>query len=791
MSLMSGTHQFDLCPREIVKLPKLEYDAKAANCRPTFCLGLGNTGTRVLTRIRQKLWERHGHPSTLPAIKLLAVDTDPRDLTDACLPSNGLTPEETFAMPLREPKAYRDDPKMHLGWLNRRWIYNVPKSLRTEGIRTLGRLALATHIDELSIRIRQVMSDLVLPEHLATTAETLELDPNATPRVIIVGAASGGTCSGSAIDFAYLIRAILYELSVPAEDVLGFFTHSTTSEDSGRELSIANTLAFLSELHHFSCVEEYPGDESLDIPAFTDRTTTFASTYLMPLGEDLSEEKLSQQIDGLAEYLCLASASRCGTYFDNCRTAENESQGMPLRTIGIAHTNASQDSMASKVAGRLGRELIRSWGSQSVHEGFDPEQVAVQLLKNEEATLEPLVRSIHGKLNEVFGDAVEQIRLGLKQRFQPGDRAASKNDIWHYIEDVLAFGDTSNSDSRFPQAVEGLLTEFRTQRVPRLADAVLAVVDLPNGPRISGADRVASVLTRSLVSRQNQLEEHARTISRRIQQRYEILLAPDSLLDGNVDTFFVEWAKVILQRFTIESSLQVTKTLIEGVVATSHTIQNLRTQLTRLVMSDVDAPSGNWNESKATTLEAELGVRIEKQLEANSLRSKRRLNLLIQQGILQPNGGLRAVLGDAKSTERYRMQFQEALGAIAIEQLKSISFDDLFDDVLSVEQCASWLVEGAQAKLTSLGGELRAMYAHPVRGSVAEGLLNEVRGMMDCQPAVIPATVGEIVACMEAERVPLENVAMDLLRNRPDAIEYASRLHTRTDVNWTHISSMR
>ena len=126
---------------------------------------------------------------------------------------------------------------MHLSWLSRRWIYNIPKSLRTEGIRPLGRLAFATHMESLTIRLRQILSELLDADALQKTAATLGLEDMAQPRVVLVGSASGGTCSGMAIDVAYILRFILQQLGAGQQDVIGFFTHSTNSQTSPARIS--------------------------------------------------------------------------------------------------------------------------------------------------------------------------------------------------------------------------------------------------------------------------------------------------------------------------------------------------------------------------------------------------------------------------------------------------------------------------------------------------------------------------------------------------------------------------
>ena len=65
-------------------------------------------------------------------------------------------------MPLRKPEEYRADSGKLLQWLSRRWLYNIPRSLETEGLRPLGRLALVDH----GVKLREL-----LRSHLTRIAE--------------------------------------------------------------------------------------------------------------------------------------------------------------------------------------------------------------------------------------------------------------------------------------------------------------------------------------------------------------------------------------------------------------------------------------------------------------------------------------------------------------------------------------------------------------------------------------------------------------------------------------------
>jgi hypothetical protein len=55
----------------------------------------------------------------------------------------------------------------------------------------------------------------------------------------------------------------------------------------------------------------------------------------------------------------------------------------------------------------------------------------------------------------------------------------------------------------------------------------------------------------------------------------------------------------------------------------------------------------------------------------------------------------------------------------------------------------------------------------------------------DAQPTVVIDDEADLLVCYEVEELPLPRVAAAVLDQRFQAVEAASRLHTRSDVPWT------
>lgn len=793
LTLASGTRPFAISPTETTSLPTVDYDATKAKCRPTLFLGVGKTGTNVVRQLRRRLNERNGAADKLPAIKLLCIDADSDDLATCCHTGtdSSLSSHEVFRVPLRRPEDYREDANMHLAWLSRRWIYNVPKSLQTEGIRPLGRLALATHVDELAIRLRQVLSDLVRPEQLAETASTLELEPQEDPRVVIVGSVSGGTCSGMGIDLAYITRAILRELGKTTQDVIGMFTHSATFSEQQRELPIANTLAFLNELYHFSCVEEFPGDESCGIPPSLDGTTTFASTYLVHLGDDLDQDTYDSNIDSIAEYLYLSSATVCATYFDMCRRTETETSGLPLRTVGLYRSGEGRVDLVAQAAQRLGEQVLSQWTTELTLDSFDPSSPAAEFLQLQNADVEGMRGLVHETITHVMKDPVASISQSLLEAYEAGevgDREETAQRVWQTADDIFGFERVPETPSRLTEAANALCEHFAQARVPELIEFITKVIDAP-GPRLAGASKTAAEIERRLDSQQYQLRAYIDDCAREIDQTCRSLASPGSKVNRQPLEFFTPLAELLLTRFSLETILRLTESLQPAVASSNEIIEELHTKFEYIIQQQDSSASQHADESESPS--GLVQQRITDMLKELFSKLAQRVEQHLHHNMLDQQGGLRQILDDPRRIDEFLTEFDEAKRATIVEQLKELPADAMFGDELTPTELAQWMAEFANPRLTCCGGALRLMHAYPSRTNPADQLVKDISAETGHQPSLIPATVGELVSCIEAESVPLDNVAMHLLKDRPDSIEFASRLHTRVDISWTHISSMR
>jgi eukaryotic-like serine/threonine-protein kinase len=341
-------------------LPPIQIAGDEAGLRPVLVLGVGGTAARALRLLHQRWSERFGDMSAMPALQMLLLDTDPRTIGEAMSgnPASALDPAQTLLTPLGRHEDYGDAWEKHSRWLNRRWLCNIPRSQRTEGLRPLGRLALVDHAEEVLRRLRTAIAGIMAPDALAESARHAARPVRSTaPSIVLVASVSGGTGSGMVLDLAYAVRKVLAELSCQGTSLCGILTHSALRHSSERMLSILNAYACLREFCHYSAAG-YPGDTVCGLPAFGLEVPPFDDTYLIDLGDKLSEPDYQQATGDLAEHLYLATTTAVGALLEKHRAIARErsgpaSSGPTVCSVGFCRLACSADELSRPVAQSL------------------------------------------------------------------------------------------------------------------------------------------------------------------------------------------------------------------------------------------------------------------------------------------------------------------------------------------------------------------------------------------------------------------------------------------------------
>lgn len=246
--------------REIETLPPLSGDTDSAGDtfagiplpdagtgerrRKSLVVGLGGTGAKTLMAIRRNLIAMNPDELENQSTGFLFTDSDPSTIEMVVDPDRKerLSYASTVAIPLKTPQYYRQSDSQYLSQLSRRWVYNIPRSLKTEGVRPLGMLAFLDNVPALFDALQETISEVGLSHSKEHIHEPIDFR--------IVSSAHGGTGSAIVSEVGFLIRQIAAEFGIPVEIEL-ILTCATPNGNTASDLTTASALACLTEINHY------------------------------------------------------------------------------------------------------------------------------------------------------------------------------------------------------------------------------------------------------------------------------------------------------------------------------------------------------------------------------------------------------------------------------------------------------------------------------------------------------------------------------------------------------------
>lgn len=331
---------------------------------PTLYIAVGGLGANVLCRMRSLLAKDNEARPYADRCESIAIDTSRDDLREACSGKweSPLRSDDTLHIPLKLPKCY-DDARDILGWVSRRWLYNIPRSLETRGYRPLGRVALVDHGSE----VRKLIDDKV-----ARISALAKADPDGEDlafsaiRIVILASTGGGSGSGVVIDVANAAKASAANHGLTAV-VQAFLLCNCFANNSASPLLAANTYALLAELEH---VATHGNETSTSITAenaqFESAANPFDHVYWLPVRSRTNEVPSQDSLETIAWYLAAEMTSEIGGMLAACRQTPTPredvaGQTLRLRKFGMAALNAQKQPFVEELAAELAEEVKRFW----------------------------------------------------------------------------------------------------------------------------------------------------------------------------------------------------------------------------------------------------------------------------------------------------------------------------------------------------------------------------------------------------------------------------------------------
>ncbi|HEX4148500.1 MAG TPA: tubulin-like doman-containing protein [Pirellulales bacterium] len=788
--------------------------------RPTLFLGLGGLGGKTLGQLLQRLDDRFQRRPEISALQMLYLDTNVKAIYETVQsdPAAGLTANQVLAVPLQPSQEYRDDSNRLLKWLNRRWLYNVPRSLQTEGIRPLGRLAYVDHAEQVWSRVRAAITAACEPSSLTTSSALtgLSFAPTA-PRVFIVASLAGGSGSGMAIDIAFGVRRLLAEMNFSDEHVCLVLAHATDRCANSREVALANGVACLTELFHFT---RFPYADSHVDARSEHHLRGIPNTYLVRLGDDLGRQQLDSASANVAEFLYRGSLTSAAAFLDACRQpgAASENAFEPtVRSFGLKLLGGKDGGVAPEIVNAVCRTFIDDWrGVSDAVEQFVPVEMTKTLLIRErqssDVTFEDEISSQAARQAEQVGltaNGITGLLDGLMLRlvgpnvaawalkaFSPADISATNATAASLLEAIF---------THLASSVEPYLAQLTDTISSALNEALLELM-ASHRCRVAGARMAADYL-----------HEHCRNIKYQFsselsgaERELHVLADPLSGVTPEDMLTIVERAAAYAPTPGTEQAepvcLDILKRMLHGVVLHQASrlvgsvqrnigqikdeLLELRRELTHLAEQfsgepgkAARAPQACWWQTANPELVQELTRRlaeilsgIEQGVEAELIGPESKLRRTLKFDVALRNK-LPVVLRSAARTAVRRLQKElSQLGDRALNRLDSGPRRQALRDAVAAAQ-PSWL---------DCGGAVRRLVVLPGADQSAEANL-QLEQLSGGPCTVLGDTDEPPMIFFEAEQIPLRAVVATLAEGRTEIAQLAGRLHTRTDVPWSQL----
>ncbi len=821
-------------PPESTRLPVIDLDGVPANYRPAVFLGLGHAGGRILSRLNQLLVERFGLNKSLPAFQMLYIDTDVDAIGELTAPAGGgrLSEAETLLLPIQSTWNYRNSPVGQIASISRRWLFNIPRSQKTEGMRALGRLAFLDHAERVKTRLRKAILAACDRESLAaTTAATGLSFGSCDPRVFVVASPGGGTGSGMLIDAAYAMRQLLIETGFSDDEVIGILPFGTTQRHTETYLAPANALSCLQELRYFNITGNYPGEPACGLAGFREKSRTFAQTYFVDFGEHLTDDAFAEETNKVASYLLLNTVTPTCPFFDAARKNDaNESDAdLNVRTFAIDSLGSEPHEASQETIDRLCRAVVLNWRGNGAPDpaakgrpATDRKSVAdqqanaafIHRIASAQATNigldlrllhKAILQRIEGSaksgatalLNEVVAEAIGSAT------FAAGVRDGGEIALAPVLQKIHQFaGIKSGSDGEghgMGESLREVLLDSAQRHGKTLGAAleewILAQVDRTEC-RVGGSQQVADWLRARLATLLTEGISQTKN-ARQAREQLLAMLHAGSKTGGaaaasngaSVANDLRQYAHLLLQELTFEAVLKCLAVVEAFTLRGSDRLHDFWKDLNRLAdefgsaqarrlaataetdPEQADSQAEGFAPPIAGELTDSVGEEIERTFfnEQCSLRSA-----LSQHSHLRPL--LVATLREAAS-KVVRNASRQVIGA----RLRSAMHAG---DESQVNRIFGKCLASVKAVADRYGGATRLLLALPDK-AIAARIAAHAYKMLDEAPSLTLDPHGEMTAVYEIEQVPLEVAMNRLIRSKPDCESLAARLHTRTDVNFT------
>ncbi len=802
---------------DAAQLSPLDLTPEGFQPTPTLVIGIGGTAGRVLGQLRQRLNSRYGQGGRLPAMQMLLLDTDPKAISEATRgdAETGLQNEETLTLALRRPQEYREHSTRLLRWLSRRWLYNIPKSLRTEGLRPLGRLALADHSRRVLQRIRLALSQAVDRQSIAESSECLGMPlRDQAVRVYVVASISGGTGSGMSLDVGYAVKTVLEKLGISEASTLGVFMHSTGRDSRYCDLAKVNAYSWLTEFNHFNQPEGfYPGDLACGLPAQEKGVPVLDHSYLVHLGSGLTDGEFAEKTEMVADYLYLDAMTPAQTFFEASRNSSPQSTDhTTLRTFGLHRVSAAPESTLKTVAAALCHRIVLGWAGS---ETSQPETETISILTSEAKTtsvsetnqlvcgtaqavaqmqinLEGIAANSRSMIEGQFGNQVEQLLEKLLTQVPETGQPATATEILQVIDGMFAppvGTDPSEAAFVLQRPLEAIVSPLGMKLTANLQKWILCRLD-DRQERLLGTQSSSEWFTRHF----QRVEAETQRMIQSLRGQLAAMAHCDESAHGNgpkedpADNACLESAiryfRLQVDLRALQATAHLTRMLQAELTNIRETVVEFGRHLRHLAESLGETPTDPrltaQNQMFSAKGPAPQPDELTELLLSNLSEHAVTVDQQLQEAFIDPQGGL---FETVMSNGRVLSELMATMKTLAGEHVQQLARQLSMADGASSEVSFAKHVAEATPPLLSVGGVANHLALLP-QEKLSAAQATQLRSAFECEISTLTGS-DDLIVCCESGQLPLLHTAMNLIQCRRDYAEFAARVHTRNDIDWT------
>ena len=454
-------------------------DIEERSMLPTVLVGIGGTGTEVLSRVRRLVEETYGSLDNFPIISFLVIDTD-KDykVTNPLSAGSDFKDNEKFWASVRGTEVHEIISNMGNypwieSWFPRELDRNMSAIENGAGqIRACGRFAFFCNYHDIQQKFRQAFNRVRGQENLMLDRHGVRVSTNAI-NVFVTGSLSGGTGSGMLIDIGYAIRQWLQGEGSSEITAIMPMPNAFAGIGVGDRV-MPNGYAALMELSYFSdqrteYVANYSHGNAHEI---RNQKAPFDFTYLVGTKNKEIEFKLEQIREMIAQNIFLDLTSDFAPHKrsirDNIKGAwanqDPTGRGYPknFMSFGLSTIEIPISHIRASLSNRLAKDLVNWWLNKSVNLPPQTRDFVTGILKDMRLTEAELIADLSAASDRSYMAVISQWINSIRNEI------ATENKLQSTRTGVNALGRETGKILTFLDYLQPKVDEYRSNHLREL-----------------------------------------------------------------------------------------------------------------------------------------------------------------------------------------------------------------------------------------------------------------------------------------------------------------------------------